>query len=93
MAVVGLADLLLQFDGAGDGVDGAGELDQHAVTHHLDDAALMLRHQGLEDSLAARSFRVRERAGLVLLHEPAVADHIGRENGGEPALDACIGHG
>ena len=44
-----LAMPLLQLDRAGDGVHGAGELDQHAVAHHLDDAALMLRNQRRQD--------------------------------------------
>jgi hypothetical protein len=29
---------------------------------------------------------------LVVPHEPAVADHVGRENGGEPPLHAFLGH-
>jgi len=42
--------------------------------------------------LLASGLQGGQRAGLVLLHEAAVADHIGRENGGEPALDAFFGH-
>ena len=33
-----------------------------------------------------------ERRLLVGPHESAVADHIGGEDGGEPALDALLGH-
>ena len=33
-----------------------------------------------------------ERARLVALHQAAVADHVGREDGGEPALNALFGH-
>jgi hypothetical protein len=33
-----------------------------------------------------------QRAGLVPLHEPAIADDIGRENGSETACHGVIGH-
>ena len=34
----------------------------------------------------------RQRARLIVLHETAVADHVGGEDGGEAALDAFFGH-
>ena len=52
---------LLDRDGALDGVDDAGELDQHAVAHQLDDAAAMLGTIGSSDCLAPRLQR-RQRA-------------------------------
>jgi len=42
--------------------------------------------------LLASGLQGGQGACLVLLHEAAVADHIGRENGGKPALDAFFGH-
>ncbi len=87
----GRGHALLQFDRALHGVDGAGELHQHAIAHHLDDAALVLCYQRLEDALAPLPQR-RQRAGLVLLHEPAVTDHIGGKDGGEAALSTFSGH-
>src|SRR5262249_6793765 len=44
-----LANLLLQIDRAGDSIDGAGDLNQHAIAHYLDDAALMPLKQGGQD--------------------------------------------
>ena len=41
----------LQLDGAFHSVDGAGELDQDAVAHDLDDPAAMLGDEGIEDVL------------------------------------------
>jgi len=35
----------------------------------------------------------RHRAGLIALHEPAVADHISGKNSGEAAVNAILGHG
>jgi hypothetical protein len=33
-----------------------------------------------------------QRAGFVLLHQPAIADYISGEDGGEAALGAFFGH-
>jgi hypothetical protein len=91
---------VLEVERAVHGVDSAAERDQHAVAGHLEDAAVMLGHQRLQHLLAPLLQR-RQRAGLVLLHEAAVADHVGGENGGKtafhrgavsvemPALDQC----
>ncbi len=67
-------------------VDDAGELDQGAVAHELDDAAPVLGDERL-DQLLAVGLEARERALLVALHQPAVADHVRRQDGGEPPLD------
>ena len=72
--------------GAAHRVDNARELDEGAVAHELDDAALVLGDQGL-DELSAVRLEAGEGAVLVPLHEPAVADHVGRQDGGEPPLD------
>jgi hypothetical protein len=84
---IGRRHALLQLDGAGDRMDGAAELDQHAVAHYLDNAAAVLGHQRLEDLLAP-PLQLRQRPGLIQLHEPAVADHVGGEDGAETAFQA-----
>ena len=63
----------------------AVELDQHAVAGGLDDAALVLG-DGRIDQLDPMGLETRERARLVGLHQPAVADHVGGEDRCEPAL-------
>jgi len=54
----------LQFDGAFDGLHGAGELDQHAVAHHLDDAPAMPVDQRVQNR-GNDGIQRGERAGLV----------------------------
>ena len=62
-------------------VHGAGEFDQDAVPHDLDDTAPMPSNGGLEDSLST-GLEGGQRASLIQLHEPAVTNYVGRENGG-----------
>ena len=81
----------LQVDGTLHGVDDAGELDQDAVAHDLEDPSALPCDQWHQDILATRP-QQRHRSGLILLHEPAVADHVGGKNGGETALDAFFSH-
>src|SRR3546814_5217918 len=81
----------LEFRRTLDGADGARELDQDAVAHALEDAAAMALDERLEHLLPAR-LQPRQRACLVPLHKPAVANHVGRQDRGEPALDVLVGH-
>ena len=80
-----------------DRVGDALELHQHAVAGGLDDAALALGDRGV-DQLEPVGLEPRERARLVGLHEPAVADHVGRENRRQPPCvavgfhRACLAH-
>src|SRR5262249_1579612 len=67
---------LLQLDGTLHGVNSARELDQYAITRDLEDAAPVLSDQRLKDFLTTRLER-GQRACLVGLHQPAVANHIG----------------
>ena len=46
---------------------------------------------GLED-VPSTGLEGGQRTGLVRLHEAAVADHIGGQNGGKTALGAFFGH-
>ena len=82
---------LLQLDGAGDRVRRAGELYQHAVSHHFDDSAMMRGDQWLSN-FSATGLERSESAGLVHPHQAAVADHIGSKNGSKPTLGAFFGH-
>ena len=76
-----LGHALLDRDRASDGIDDGGKLAQRAVAHELDDAPAVLGDERV-DELAAVDLQALERAGLVAPHEPAVADHVGRQDGG-----------
>jgi hypothetical protein len=76
----------LDLDRAAYGVDDARELAQEAVAHQLDDPPAVLGQEGLDQLLPAR-LESLQGAGLVALHQPAVADHVGHQDGGEPPLD------
>ena len=64
-----------------DRIHHAREFGQEAVAHELEDMAVMLGDPGLEQ-FPAMGAQTRERASLVALHEPAVADNISSKNGG-----------
>ena len=66
----------LQFRGAADCVDNAGEFRQHTVAGVLDDAARMLGDLRV-DKLAAVRLEPLMRALLIRAHQPRVARHIG----------------
>ncbi len=74
-----LANRLLQLDGGGERVDGAGELHQHAVAGQLDDAAAALGQQRHE-LLLADGAQPGDGAALIPAHQPGVADHIGSQD-------------
>ena len=77
---------LLQQDGAAHGVDDARELDERAVAHQLDRTPPVLGDQRLHE-FAAQCLQTGKRAVLVALDERRKADHVGRHDGGDPALD------
>ena len=60
------------------------ELDQHPVAGGLDDAAVVLRDRRIEEFTSV-GVQPRQRAFLVDAHQPAVADDVGREDGGKPS--------
>ena len=88
---IGRCHGLLQLDRALHGVHRAGKLDEDAVAQELDDAAAMLGYRRLED-IETAGLDGSQRAGLVALHEPAIADDVGGEDGGQAAVRAFIGH-
>ena len=59
-----LPKLSLDFDGAGDGVHGAGELHQRAVAHELDDTTRMGGNRRI-DELAPQGIQTGKCPGLV----------------------------
>ena len=78
-------DRLLHRQRAFDGIDRAGEIGEHAVAGRGEDPAAIIGDQPVEDR--ARGAQRPQRADLVLLHQLAVADDIGREDRGELAFD------
>ena len=83
---------MLHLGGATHGIHGAGEFHQNPVADDLDDPAVVLGDLGVEQ-LFPEGFQARERTLLVDLHKVAIADHVGGKNGGQPALNALLGHG
>ena len=81
---VRLGEPRLQVTGGVHGIDGAGELDKHAVAHELHDAPAVVVHHGSEDFLAPLP-QGGQRRSLVRLHEARVTDHVGDEDGGKAA--------
>jgi len=73
---------VLQLDRAGDRIHCARKLDQHAITHHLDDAPVMFGDSWLKN-LSTPGFERNQGAGLVPFHKAGVTDHIGGQNGGK----------
>jgi hypothetical protein len=81
----------LHLHGASDRIDDAGEFHEKAIAHRFEYPAIV----GL-DAWIERFGDVRldggKRAFLILAYEPAIAEYIGRKNGGEPALNGFYGH-
>ena len=78
---------LLDRHRAGHRLDDGSELAQGAVARQVDDPAAVLGDERLDELLAV-CLEALERALLVLPHQPRVADHVGRQDGGEPARGA-----
>ena len=79
----------LDVDRAGDGIGGAREFEQRAITHQLHAAAVVAAGGRLDDLLPLR-LDGRERTGLVALHQAAVADHVGHEDRCQPTFHAGL---
>jgi hypothetical protein len=90
-AGVALGHAALDFDRAADGVQHAGELDQDAVAHDLEDASVVARDGGIEE-LAKMGLQGTEGPLLVGLHQPGIANHVRRQNGRQTPLDGLRGH-
>ena len=88
---VGVRHAALDLDGALDGIDRAAEFHQHAVAVHLEDAALVPGDDRFDHG-AAPALERGQRAGLVLLHEPGIADHVRGDDRGDATLSAWFDH-
>ena len=75
----------LDFVGASDGIDDAGELNESAVPGILDDTSVMLSDFGIEKRLS-ESFQLRQRAFFVDPYQAARARDIRRQNSCQPPL-------
>ena len=82
----------LDGDGAAHRLDGAGEIDQQAVAGAFDDAAAMRGNMRF-DQLAEMGLQSAQRAFLVMTHQPAVAGHVGREDGRQSSFGTLYFHG
>ena len=89
--VIGFGDGALRRDGAFDRIDRAGELDQGAIAHELDDATTMSGDDRVED-VGAERLKARQGADLVGPHEPRIADHVGAQNRRQPAPCTEVRH-
>jgi hypothetical protein len=71
----------LDLDGATHSLYGTDELYQHAIACRLDDAPAMFLDLRIAEFVPLR-LEPGEGAFLISAHETAVADHIGRHDGG-----------
>ncbi len=79
---------LLDRHGAGHSIDDGAELDDGPIAHQLDDATVALAQERV-DQLAAQTLDRGQRAGLVGLDQPRVADDVGGHDRDEPPLLGC----
>ena len=78
---VAFAHRRLDVDRATDRVDDARELGQRTVAHELDDAPPVLA-DGRVDGLVSVGLQARQGPLLIVIHEAAVADHVGGQDRG-----------
>ena len=81
----------LDLDRARHRIRDARELDQHAIPGGLDQPAPVVGDRRI-DQLQTMGLETRERARLIGFHQAAVADHVGRKDGREPAFDCGLVH-
>jgi len=79
---VGGGHPFLQIYGALHGVDRAPKLNQNAIPCGLEHAALMPGNQWFKHS-PPTGLEQGQGSGLILLHHPAVSDHIGSQDRGQ----------
>jgi hypothetical protein len=79
---IALDHRILHFDRAAQSIDHAAKLDENAVAGALDHAPVMHGDGGI-DEVAAQRPEPRQRAVFVHAGEPAIPDHVGRQDRGE----------
>ena len=82
-----LGHAALHFHRAAHRIDGAGELDQHAVAAGLDDAAAVRRQWGIDDGFLD-ILQPGQRAFLISAHQPAIAGDFRRQHRRQSSLYA-----
>ena len=83
--IVGCGQGRLQFGGTAYGTDSAGKLDENAIAHDLHDPTFVGGHERCQD-FGALFPEGRYRPVFICLHQTAVADDVGQNDGGEAAL-------
>ena len=79
---VALLDGFLNFNGVTYRFHNRGIFDQQAVAHCLDHAPVALLQGGI-DNFRANGLQIGQRRLFIVLHQPAIADHIRGQNSGE----------
>src|SRR5262245_16505463 len=82
---------LLKLDCAGDGIYGAGEFHQHAVSHDLDNSPAIVGNQRLQN-VPSPGFEGGERPLLIGAHQSAITDDVSSEDSSKTALHVLLGH-
>ena len=80
----------LDLEGAADRANGAGELGEQIVARGVDHPSAKRVDQALD--FAAMGPKREDRGLVVVVHQPAVADPIGAQNGRQPAIQGLRGH-
>src|SRR5438876_2945206 len=75
-----------------DRVDDATEFDQQTVTHRPHGPSAVFEDFRIDD-LAPRSVEGGGRPLLIHPHQARIADHVGAQDDGKPAVDLCRHHG
>ena len=68
-----------------------GQFAKGPIAHKLNDPTVVLGDERF-DELFAKEAEVGKRAVLILLHEPAIANHVRGKDGGKTAVGAFFGH-
>ncbi len=90
-AVIVLGNSLLDLGCRGHGIDNAGELRQHAISHQLDDTAAMLGYLWI-DEVPTQGFQAPEGAFLVGSDQARIPHDVRREDRRQPSLGAPFSH-
>src|SRR5262245_25503582 len=90
-AIVGGDHTFLEVDSTLKGVDGAGEFHQHTITGDLENTSSVFGEKRLQHTFAT-CLQGCQCGSLVLLHQPTITNHIGRQDGGKAALGAFFSH-
>ena len=89
---VALGHAALDVDGAADGIDDGCEFGQQPVPRRLHQASAILGDPGIEQGRPVVP-QSADRAFLVGAHQPAVAGHIGGQDGREPSFQTTVCQG